>query len=290
MASEIEVQNLAKDAVFNDDDFIMVFGKSGTRKIRKADLIDELAASSSSTAPIGYHRIPRREGPKNLGAKPSTAQKNAIKNRTYTDMYIGDYWLIDNKKRIIADVDYFHNTGDKKTDDGGDLLMVNEDLDLTADGKSTVYMNDSAITEGGFAASKLYTIIIPNNIVPSISSAFGDNIYIHREFISNATDDGIPTNGIWADVVYMPFTESMLFGSTINAITNGGAGEFNEGLGKTQVALFKYFPEYLNKGANYWLRETVSDKAFAAVSDDGLPYWADASSPYFGVWGYYVLH
>ena len=251
----------------------------------------DLRAIMETCPPAISHRVIYRG--KNLGTSFTTEQSQAVQNGTFTDMYVGDYWVINGKTRRIGDIDYFIHCGDN-INLGHHLLIVDDGVDLSADGSTTHFMNDTDTTAGGFKGSKMWNTTIPNQILPDITKAFGNHLLNHREYISNAVTDGVPTGGEWVDTIYNIFNEVMYYGTVVNGANNGravgGAGLFNIGCSKNQIALFKLDQSSMNRRAQIWLRDVVSASFFAAINNNGHALASNASNPWPGVLGYYLIH
>ena len=226
---------------------------------------------------------------KNLGTSFTTKQSQAVQNGTFTDMYVGDYWVIKGKTRRIGDINYFIHCGDN-VDLGNHLLMVDDGVDLAADGSTTHFMNDTDTTAGGFKGSKMWRSTIPNKILPDITTAFGSHLLKHREFISNDVTDGVSTGGEWIDTTYNIFNEAMYYGTVVNGVNNGGAGLYNVGCSKNQIKLFMLDQSSMNRRASIWLRDVLSASDFAVVNAAGAAYGNFASRALNGVLGYYLIH
>lgn len=248
-----------------------------------AEFLDAIKACP----PAISHRMIYRG--KNLGTSFTTEQSQAVQNGTFTDMYVGDYWVINGKTRRIGDIDYFIHCGDN-VDLGHHLLIVDDGIDLSADGSTTHFMNDTDTTTGGFKGSKMWQSTIPNKILPDITTAFGSHLLPHREYISNAVTEGVPSGGEWVDTTYNIFNEAMYYGTVVNGANSGGGGLCNTGCSKNQIALFKLSQSSMNRRSTIWLRDVVSASAFAHVNYVGFASRSVASSTWTGVLGYYLIH
>lgn len=291
-----QVNNYPSTNGFNSDDSVLITGAtSGLRRMPVSAFQDNVAAKAAdlraimeTCPPAISHRMIYRG--KNLGTSFTTEQSQAVQNGTFTDMYVGDYWVINGKTRRIGDIDYFIHCGDK-VDLGHHLLMV-DDEDLYSDGSTTHFMNDTNTTAGGFKGSKMWQSTIPNQILPDITTAFGSHLLTHREYISNAVDNGVPTGGEWVDTTYNIFNEAMYYGTTIvNGANNAPeAGLYNAGCSKNQIKLFMLDQSRMNRRASIWLRDVVSATAFAFVDFNGTAATSIASAPWIDVLGYYLIH
>ena len=287
--------NYPSTGSFSDDDSVLITGAtSGLRRMPVSKFQDNVTAKAADLRalmelcpPAISHKMIYRG--KNLGTSFTTEQSQAVQNGTFTDMYVGDYWVINGKTRRIGDIDYFIRCGDN-VDLGHHLLMVDDGVDLNADGSTTHFMNDTDTTAGGFKGSKMWNTTIPNQILPDITTAFGNHLLTHREYISNAVTDGVPTGGEWVDTIYNIFNEAMYYGTIVNGANNAGAGLYNAGCSKNQIKLFMLNQSSMNRRASIWLRDVVSASAFAVVSGRGNAGGDAASVPWDSVLGYYLIH
>ena len=290
-----QVNNYPSTGSFSDDDSVLITGAtSGLRRMPVSKFQDNVATKAADLRaimeicpPAISHAMIYRG--KNLGTSFTTEQSQAVQNGTFTDMYVGDYWVINGKTRRIGDIDYFIHCGDN-VDLGHHLLMVDDGVDLAGDGSTTHFMNDTDTTAGGFKGSKMWNTTIPNQILPDITTAFGNHLLTHREYISNAVTDGVPTGGEWVDTIYNIFNEAMYYGTIVNGANNAGAGLYNTGCSKNQIKLFMLDQSSMNRRQNIWLRDVVSASLFASVTYVGHAYVDDASNPWNSVLGYYLIH
>ena len=290
-----QVNNYPSTSGFNSDDSVLITGAtSGLRRMPVSTFQDNVAAKAAdlraimeTCPPAISHRMFYRG--KNLGTSFTTEQSQAVQNGTFTDMYVGDYWVINGKTRRIGDIDYFIHCGDN-VDLGHHLLMVDDGVDLAGDG-TTHFMNDTNTTAGGFKGSKMWNTTIPNQILPDITTAFGNHLLKHREYISNAvTTDGVPSGGEFVDTTYNIFNEAMYYGTVVNGADNAGAGLHNVGCSKNQIALFKLNQSSMNRRMHIWLRDIVSASYFAGVNQNGCANMNPASNSWNSVLGYYLIH
>lgn len=249
---------------------------------------DETGNTVETELELVYGKI---HGNKSLGTELTTAQSNAIKNGNFAaeNLFPSNYWTINGKIRRIAACDPFYRMGDNEPL-GHHLMMVDDGVDLSADGSTTHYMNATSTTEGGFVGSDLYKTYIPQ-IVEEKKAAFGsDHLMTWREYLCNAVANGTPSAGAWCDCQYMIFNEAMYYGTIVNGHDADGAGLFNVGIGHHIVPLFRDFPEYTNRRASFWLRDVCTSSEFAYVDSDGRAHRRSASSAWISVLGYYLIH
>ena len=200
---------------------------------------------------------------KNLGTSVTAAQKAAITTRKYTDLFIGDYWVIGGKTWRIADIDYWYNHGN--------TAFTKPHLVMVPDAPLYNHvMNDTYTTEGGYVGSKM-RIEGLDAAKTTIQAAFGEMLLTHREFLVNAVSSGVPSGSAWFDSTVDLMNECMVYGSYIRGIpysTNS----------KQQLSIFRLNPKVLNKRQSLWLRDVVSSTSFAYALSIGSTSIANASN------------
>lgn len=222
---------------------------------------------------------------KNLGTAFTAAQKAEIKAGTFKGFFIGDYWSIGDRIWRIVDINYWLNSGDASCTTPHLVIMPDQSL-------YSAKMNETNITTGGYVGSQMYTANLAN-AKTLVNSAFGSaNILNHREYLTNAVTNGYPSAGAWYDSTVELPNEIMMYGSLV--FTPAGDGSFVPNrytIDKTQLALMKMYPRFINPGRYwYWLRDVVSSAVFARVYGDGSSGYGGASDsggvrPVFGLVG-----
>ena len=212
---------------------------------------------------------------KNLGTSLTAAQRTAIQNGTFENLWLGDYWVINGITWRIVDFDYWYNCGD--------TAFTNHHLVIMPD--SVLYshvMNETDTTTGGYVGSLMYTSGL-NQAKTLVASAFGDMVLTHREYLVNAVTDGKPSGGAWYDSSVELPNEIMMYGSYV--FTPAADGQFitnRHTIGNSQLALMQQVPRFIKTRQTYWLRDVVSAINFAAVGDIGITH-SDYASALFGV-------
>lgn len=222
---------------------------------------------------------------KNLGTAFTAAQKAEIKAGTFKGFFIGDYWSIGDRIWRIVDINYWLNSGDASCTTPHLVIMPDQSL-------YSAKMNETNITTGGYVGSQMYTANLAN-AKTLVNSAFGSaNILNHREYLTNAVTNGYPSAGAWYDSTVELPNEIMMYGSLV--FTPAGDGSFVPNrytIDKTQLALMKMYPRFINPGRYwYWLRDVVSSAYFARVTSRGDATCGTASlsggvRPVFGLVG-----
>lgn len=219
-------------------------------------LLDKVTASGA-----GAHNSIYRG--KNLGTSVTAAQYAAIKDGTFDDMYIGDYWVIGGVTWRIAAFDYYYKTGDTSCDTHHVTLVPDAQLYTHA-------MNDTNVTTGGYVGSKMYTAGL-DQAKTTINSAFGSaHVLTHRQYLTNAVTNGRPSGGSWYDSTVELMTEQNCYGGKVFSAGNDGSSiPTLYTIDKSQYPLFAFRPDLISNRQWFWLRDVVSAASFAGVNGNG---------------------
>ena len=264
-----ETDRVAKNDVF------LLDGAQGTRKVLASRAAVELAGLIS---PINHCNVFRG---KNLGGGVSSAQKAAIKDGSFDNLYIGDYWFNNGVNWRIGDIDYFLRCGD--TDFTRHHLVIVPDTQLY-----TGKMNETHTTEGGYVGSLMYKSGL-DQAKTAIAAAFGDLVTTHRDILCNAVSNGCQSGGGWFDSTVELMCERMVYGNSVfQPGCDGSFIPYNCTTGKSQFALFRMAPQYISNRQWYWLRDVVSATYFALVGNPGHAS-CDGAGIVYGVRPYFVI-
>ena len=216
----------------------------------------KLTLESLSTNSIPFHNsYPRC---KHLGTTITDAQNTAIKNRTYDDLFIGDYWTINGVNWRIVAIDYYYNVGDTNFDKGNIIVMPDTVL-------YDAQMNTTNTTAGAYAGSLMRTQNL-NSARTIAQNAFGSHLANHRIVLANAVDTSGPSNWSWydSDGVELP-NEVQIYGTRAWGSALKG---WDVATQKQQFPLFALAPQFVNIRQDYWLQDVSSisvSSAFAGV-------------------------
>ena len=243
------------------------------------EIVERLASDEESLEPLNYdgagaHNAIYRG--KNLGTAFTAAQSAAIRDGSFKDLYIGDYWTINGTVYRIADFDYFLRSGDTECTAHHAVIVPDVNMD-------TQKMNDSNVTTGAYIGSKMYTTNMAT-AKAKIKADFGStHILAHREYLANAVANGKQSAGAWYDSEIELMTESMVYGAPHFApACDGSTVPANYTIGCKQLNLFRHRPDLISNRQTYWLRDVVSAAYFAFVSYGGYCGCSNASDA-FGV-------
>ncbi len=208
---------------------------------------------------------------KSLGTSVTTEQYANIANGTFEDMYIGDYWTINDRVYRIAGFDYYYHCGD--TDLTTHHVTIVPDLIM-----GTAQMNGTYTVEGGYTGSDMYTTNLAS-AKTTISTDFGSHLLQHKQYLTNAVTNGLPSGGAWFNSKVELMNEIMVYGTNIfSPVSDGSTVPEVHTVCKTQLPLFALRPDAINFKESYWLRDVVSAASFAYVSSYGTAGLTGASN------------
>ena len=206
------------------------------------------ALESLSTNSIPFHNAYPRC--KYLGTSITSAQNTAIKNRTYDDLFIGDYWTINGINWRIVAIDYYYNIGDGDTNfDKGNIIVMPDTTLYSAQ------MNTTNTTAGAYHGSLMRTQNL-NNARTIARNAFGSHLANHRIVLANSVDSSGPSSWDWydSDGVELP-NEVQIYGTRVWGSALKG---FDVATQKQQFPLMALAPQFVNTRQNYWLQDVSS--------------------------------
>ena len=212
---------------------------------------------------------------KYLGTSITDAQNTAIKNRTYDDLFVGDYWTINGVNWRIVAIDYYYNVGDTNFDKGNIIVMPDTVL-------YGAQMNETSTTAGAYGGSLMRTQSL-NNARTIAQNAFGSHLANHRILLANSVDSSGPNNWAWydSDGVELP-NEVQIYGTRVWGSALKG---FDVATQKHQFPLMLLAPQFVNTRQAYWLQDVSSHSVssyFALVGSGGVAELSHASY-FYGV-------
>lgn len=235
------------------DEYLLLDGDDGTHRISGSDLA---ATIVGSTAAIMHRNLFRG---KNLGNVLTSAQKAAIKSGTFEDLYVGDYWIINNLTWRIVDIDYWYNERGLTTHHlvimPDTSVSVSKMVDATADG---ILENVTP-----YLLSYLHTVSLPEIKETYVDAAFGRSSILTRKTVpfANKIESNTVTSISYGESTVEVPNEFMVFGTRVVSkpweITGGIAySEYDT----NQLSGFRLNPTMLrtHPTADVWLRDVGS--------------------------------
>lgn len=197
---------------------------------------------------------------KNLGTSVTAEQYAAISSGKFTDLYIGDYWVIKGVTYRIAAFDYYYNCGD--TNFTKHHVVIVPDTSLYK-----AQMNTSNVTTGGYTGSAMYKSNLAQ-AKTTIKAAFGSaHVLTKRELLTNAVNGNTPSGWAWFDSDVELMNEVQAYGSVAWGAHDGNG--YNVASGDGQFPLFMFDRTKLHNREDYWLRDVASAPSFSFVISYG---------------------
>lgn len=210
---------------------------------------------------------------KNLGTSVTAEQYAAISSGKFTDLYIGDYWVINGVTYRIAAFDYYYNCGDTNFTKHHAVIVPDTSL-------YKAQMNTSNVTTGGYTGSAMYKSNLAQ-AKTTIKAAFGSaHVLTKRELLTNAVNGNTPSGWVWFDSDVELMNEVQAYGSVAWGAHDGNG--YNVASGDGQFPLFMFDRTKLHNREDYWLRDVASATLFSLVRASGRASNTGASSS-FGV-------
>lgn len=262
-----------------DDSLLLIHDGTGVKTISTANFKKDLKEYMEGVNTIleqltydnaGAHNSIYRG--KNLGTTVTEEQWEAISSGTFTDLYIGDYWVIGGVNWRIAAFDYYLNCGDTSFTKHYAVIVPDTCL-------YNAQMNTTNVTTGAYKGSAMYTANL-TQAKSTINSAFGSShVLSHRIYLSNATSNGRASAGEWTDSTVDLMCEHMVYGSGIfSPVSDGSNVPNNYRVEKGQLPLFALEPSRICNRAAWWLRDVITAATFALVDYGGFASYGNAST------------
>ena len=206
---------------------------------------------------------------KNLGTSVTAEQYAAISRGKFTDLYIGDYWVIKGVTYRIAAFDYYYNCGDPNFTKHHVVIVPDTSL-------YKAQMNTSNVTTGGYTGSAMYKSNLAQ-AKTTIKAAFGSaHVLTKRELLTNAVNGNTPSGWAWFDSDVELMNEVQAYGSVAWGAHDGNG--YNVASGDGQFPLFMFDRTKLHNREDYWLRDVASATPFSLVDNDGGASYGGASN------------
>ncbi len=219
----------------------------------------------------------------NLGSAVTDAQWTEIKTGRFRGLPVGGYWSIGGITYRIAGFNHLKRGGDTELTSNHVVIVPDTSMYSAA-------MNDTNITTGGYAGSKMRTTNLAS-AKTTIKNAFGSShVLTYRGYLTNAVSNGKPSGGGWFDCDVELMNEQMVYGGSIFMPTSDGSTIPNSyRIEKSQLPLFVYRPDLISNRQWFWLRDVVSAAHFAGVRANGAAS-CDPASGSLGVRPFFLIY
>ncbi len=193
-----------------------------------------------------------------------------IDNGTFNNMWVGDYFVVNNHTYKIAGFNYKCGH-EENTGLANHLIMITDVLSNQA-------MNSSDTTAGGFAGTELFKNYFPQ-IESQLQTDFGNHLLTFKSYLSTSVDsNGAPNNGQWYSLKACMCNSAMWWGGPSEYSNNANGVKFNLGDETEQLPIMKlHTAEQSSSGKSVWLRDIYNSSSIANADYDGSAGWNYAS-------------
>ena len=192
-----------------------------------------------------------------LGNSVTSEQYTRISDGTFKDMYIGDYWTINNVNWRIAAFDYYMNCGVTPTTEHHVTLVPDTPL-------YTHCMNSgSDTTSGGYLGSEMYKTGL-NQAKTIINTAFGETHVLKYGNRLPTSSPESSSSDVESTVELM--NQINVYGSIINGSNTGIVFTYDN----VQYPLFALNHSMITNGVKWWLRDGSDQHGFICTSIEGI--------------------
>lgn len=243
----------------SDGDYLYVWQDGALKRVSARNLTSGLS-TLTSTGAYAHNSVARGAS---LGSSLTDAQSAAIRDGSFNGLYLLDYWTINSVNWRIVAFDYYYGTGDNTCTTHHVVVVPDSDLYKVA-------YNSADTTAGGYAGSDLYRAGL-DQAKSTITAAFGsDHVLTHRNYLSNAVTNGIPSGGAWYDSTVELMTEVNVYGTKHFAASAHGedSGVDFKVIDKSQYPGFAVAPSLQSENNNWdwcWLRDVSSSSSFSSM-------------------------
>lgn len=190
-----------------------------------------------------------------------------VKNGTFKDMWVGDYFTVNNHKYKIAGFNYKCNH-EENLGLGNHLIMITDVL-------GTHSMNSYNSTVGGFVGSSMFKDEMPV-VEKQLATDFGGHLLKFKSYLSNSVDSsGVPNGGAWYELTANLCNSAMWSGKPY---PDNAGKKYNLGDEDTQLPIMKLNPSEKNSNNQWvWLRDVEGSGYFSGAAGAGSMNWGGAS-------------
>lgn len=294
-SSEPSSKDINTVPLISDNDLrsgIKVLISDATGAIKRASIGDIIALIAGRNAG-GHNSFYRGD---QIGTGVTNAQWSAIYNGTFDDMFIGDYWLINNIKWRIAAFDYWLKFGQNTSDLCQDHhIVIVPDISLAQS-----RLNSTITTTGAYQGSEFYLGTNSNTgkatALAAATSAFGAvHLLSHAERLTTAMDgNNASSTALYTNSVIDLMTENMVYGSvrygSVKTYDSDGYSKSGlDSLDYGQLPLFALCREHIALTEHWWLRDPAGEKEWCLVlrggrGNTGFPNNVNGIRPAFGIY------
>ena len=221
-----------------------------------------------------------------LGDSVTSDQWNQISAGTFDNLFVGDYWVINDVTYRIAGFDYWRSEYDSALNKHHVVIVPDKNIVVGC------AMHGTAYASGAYLGSDFYTGT--NNTARAtaqsvVTSAFGSShIFVYDEYLSNNISNGAESNAALTSISIEPMSETMVFGTNIlHHYVNTSNTNVCKTRSKSQLPLFRLRPDLIPSApgisSGYWLRDIAGNTYFAAVDKYGSASLGQSNLTIYGV-------
>lgn len=269
----ISFQNLSKaltnECINSDIEF-----NGDTTTIIK--LLNTLYTNRIGTNAGGHNSIYRGN---NLGTAYTATMSETIRNGTFDNLFIGDYFTINGTVYRVAGFNLIANDIDNQPL-GNNVCIVPDSPMYSAQMRNTdtgAYISGDAAntTAGAYANSNMRRSNLANATQKIINDFGSDHVLHYGDMLANSVNDSGVANG-WSlyNCQVELMSETMLLGTTVWATSGLEVGCMN-----SQIPLFSLAPQLIHTNTQYFLRNVRDALAFSGIDARGFASAFYSSTP-----------
>lgn len=257
-----------------DNVFITDSQENGTKGIKAKMLASQLLGFLDQDSLYAWYdaiKIPvwdrrRVYRGKNLGNSVTPLQQARIRNGTFEDLFIGDYWVINGHEYVILDFDYYMGAIEDRTTNPSTLIYTHhvtlyvKNLDIVSKYSET---NVSGIPTDGYYGSDINTSTIPNVYIPIIEADLGD----HFQEIYLVVPNSIDTSG---NIISYSWLNGKAFLPTARMILGDTEGIWQTRWNLQETKPIAYF-QFIKPDGNFgFLRDVTRNGMPMCISNENI--------------------
>lgn len=258
----IQINKLPEATSVSDEDILILENAERTQKVSAKKLVESMLSPSLLNLIFpknaGAHNSVFRGN--NLGTSATEAQYAAIADGSFDDIFVGDYWTINNTVYRIAGLNIFLHVGDTELTRNHAVIVPDKNM-------YSAKMNDENTTDSGYYNSVMKQKNLEQALT-QVKADFGEeHIVKHKKLLANAVNGDNPSGWEWYDTEIDLMTERQVYGSPAwgQAAHNG----YDANTQYSRFPLFALAPEYITNRTWYWLQDVQSSAVFCHVGGDG---------------------
>ena len=222
-------------AELDSSNVFIIDGDNGTKQIKGTDL----AYALFDGIPEMHNQIYRG---KNLGSSFTSEQSNNIKDGSFHDLWLGDYWEIGHNKYRIVDFDYYyHYCGTPRLSTHHVVIMPDGVMmNSTGDTFKTSFSGSGDLKATGYRGAAIRSSSEMGEVKTLIKRDFGSShvlpykIHASISFTKSSVDGLYYASNSWMDAEVEIPSMNHIYGHPETGVARAGSEPFNQ-----QFSLFK---------------------------------------------------